>query len=126
VDVDRGPTVLLVEDDPAVRNIVGRMLRARFPLVLIAADAREALEHASSSRIDILVTDLLLKGPAGPELAERLRAVQPDVHVLYISGWSDHRRFPDLDPAEILPKPFTQEELEEAVSSALKGPNRRQ
>jgi len=111
-----GETILLVEDDPQVRSVVGRMLESLEYRVLSAGDGEEALElaRALESPIDLLLTDLVMVGLGGREVADRIRLLFPDTAVLYMSGYSDEAviRHGVLDPnASFLEKPFTTADL---------------
>jgi signal transduction histidine kinase/CheY-like chemotaxis protein len=116
-------TVLLVEDDPAVRSFAVRALESFGYSVLAAADGDEALQQLSShdASIDLLLTDALLPGMQGPEVARRVRAERPSTPVLFMSG------FADMSPAlaaltrdaPLLHKPFSIDELAVAVRDAM-------
>ena len=86
----RPATVLVVEDDPGVRQVMARALRAGGCAVLEAADGVEALRLAAValSPIDLLVADVILPGVSGPALAGLLSAAQPGIQVLLVSGYS--------------------------------------
>ena len=108
-------TVLLVEDAPMIRRLARDiMLRAGYT-VFEAGDAEQALALAEKQpHIDVLLTDLIMPGLSGVELAEQLRAARPDVRVLYMSGYTDNAivRNGMLGATEaFLQKPFTPEEL---------------
>jgi CheY-like chemotaxis protein len=95
-----GDTILLVEDDAQVRQIVTRMLESFGYRVLATASGEEglALVSDSAARIDLLLTDLVMPGFGGREVAERLRKHRPDVRVLYMSGYTaDVGRAPRRD-----------------------------
>jgi PAS domain S-box-containing protein len=117
-------TVLLVEDEHLVRDIGRAMLEDRGYTVLTAGDAREALAIAASfdGTIDLLLTDVMLPGSGGRELAERLVTVRPELRVLYTSGYTEeaiaHRGL--LEPGiRLLPKPFSGNELARKVRETL-------
>ncbi len=87
-----GETILLVEDDPAVRAFSARSLRGHGYTVLEAKDGEGALslcdEHEGP--IHLMVTDVVMPGMSGPDLAQRLALVCPKVKVLYVSGYTDN------------------------------------
>jgi signal transduction histidine kinase/CheY-like chemotaxis protein len=119
----RSGVVLVVEDDPAVREFARRSLEASGYVVITAAGADEALETCKDriEEIDVLLTDVLMPGTHGPELAARIRADRPDIGVVFMSGYAedDVARGPQLGGAgEILPKPFNVEALSRAVERA--------
>ena len=120
----RSGVVLLVEDDTAVREFVRRSLEATGYIVLVAADADQAL-RASRRRgevIDVLVTDIVMPGVHGPELAVLIRAQRPGIGLVLMSGYPDDDlgRGPELgQPCEMLPKPFNLEDLNRAVGRAV-------
>jgi PAS domain S-box-containing protein len=119
-----GPTLLLVEDEASVRAIAREMLVASGFSVLEAATGPEALAVAqrSSQPIDLLISDVVLPGMSGAELADRLRAERPSLRVLFTSGHSDEAigrlGVSRTDPA-FLQKPFTFEAFIEKVRGAL-------
>ena len=119
-------TVLVVEDEMPVRKLACRMLAAQGYAILAAASGDEALgvveQHEGA--IDCLVTDVVMPGMSGLDLAERMRARMPDLKVLFTSGYaadaieSRGGRFPD---ATYLTKPYTAEELARTLRSVLDG-----
>src|SRR3989449_2775141 len=117
-------TVLLVEDDEAVRTRARKMLASHGYTVLAApsgADARElAASHAGP--IHLLVTDVVLPGMSGRELAARFQSVRPALKVLYTSGYTDEAvvHHGVLDPGiAFLQKPFTSGALARKVRETL-------
>lgn len=118
--VETSLTVLVVEDDESVRRVVSQMLDAPGRRVLVAASAAEALSFASSTRLDLLVTDVVLPRISGHRIAKLVRTFHPGLPVLYISGWYDHPQFPELEGETILHKPFSCDELEAALAAVLR------
>ena len=117
-------TVLLVEDDDAVRNLAERVLAEAGYEVLTASGGWEALELVGRypNPIDLLLTDVVMPGMNGPELADRLGALRPETRVLFASGYTDgavfRRELPGGTPAFIA-KPFTPDALRRKVREAL-------
>jgi len=118
-----GERVLVVEDEPPLRAVLERILRSAGYHVAGAGSGEEALRLVAASRegFDLLVTDMVMPGMTGRELADRLRARQPGQSVLFMSGYSpellERRAGGDVGP--LLLKPFTPEELLAHVRSAL-------
>jgi CheY-like chemotaxis protein len=117
-------TVLLVEDDAAVRALGAQVLRAGGYEVLEAGDGGEALRVRSghAGPIHLLVTDLVMPGLGGRPLAERLTARYPELKVLYLSGYTDDAavRYGILrDHANFLQKPFSPTALARKVREVL-------
>ncbi len=118
-------TVLVVEDEPAVREIATEILRDLGYRVLEAADGDEALRvfGAHAAEVDLLLTDVVLPGSLrGREVAERITAVRPAVRVLYMSGYTEnsivHGGRLD-DGVHLLGKPFRREQLARKVAEML-------
>ena len=129
VDLPRGnATVLVVEDEPTVREIACAILSDLGYRVLEAADGEEALRvfGANSAAVDLLLTDVVLPGKVrGRELSERITAMRPDVRVLYMSGYTEnsivhHGRLDD--GVRLIGKPFKREQLAVKVAEALGHP----
>jgi two-component system, cell cycle sensor histidine kinase and response regulator CckA len=117
-------TILLVEDEPMVRQLATRVLQQLGYSVLEAADGMEALRVAQrhGGTIDLLLTDMVMPQMNGNVLAERLRAVHPRLKVLFISGYSDgmlgQQRLVERKDA-LLQKPFTPALLARTVRDVL-------
>jgi signal transduction histidine kinase/ActR/RegA family two-component response regulator len=117
-------TILLVEDEDSVRAFAVRVLSEQGYLVLDAANGAEALALAAAhgEPIDLLVTDVIMPGLQGHQLAVRMLAIRPGLRVLYVSGFTEnsvvHHGVPDHGVV-FLPKPFTGEALCTAVRQAL-------
>jgi two-component system, cell cycle sensor histidine kinase and response regulator CckA len=120
---DGTETVLVVEDEAEVRRITVRILEAHRYTVLEARDAKEALELAASPNlIDLLITDVVLPGMNGRELATLLAVSRPDMRVLYVSGYADHAivQHGNLEAGlAFLQKPFTPNGLARKVREVL-------
>jgi PAS domain S-box-containing protein len=116
-------TIVLVEDDDALRRALARKLRAGGYQVVEAGNAARALEKFEQhvGTIRMLVTDVVLPGMSGAELARTLRARTPALHVLFMSGYTDtsaHGDVPVGGPG-FLQKPFTPDAFASAVRSML-------
>jgi PAS domain S-box-containing protein len=115
-------TVLLVEDDRQVREVALAILRRHGHIVIAASDGDEAQRacEAHPHPIQLLLTDVVMPGITGRELAHRLRALRPELRVLCMSGYNDAVGDPDPEIA-YLQKPFTAEALMIAVRGVLDG-----
>jgi len=118
------PTILLVEDEAGIRALVRKILRREHFDVLEAGTAEEALNVAArhEGRIDLLLTDVILPGMGGRELAEGMRESLGDLKVLYVSGFTDDEavRAGTFPPgSKFLQKPFTLSALLGKVREAL-------
>ncbi len=104
--------VLLVEDEAGVRELAREYLEMSGYTVIVAADGHTAIELAAMHQgvIHLLMTDMVMPGIGGRELAERVQAARPDIKVLYMSGYTDqavvHQGILGTD-APLLQKPFT-------------------
>ncbi len=123
-----GETVLIIEDDPAVRVLVSQVLSELGYAFVEAADANSALPIIESSqRIDLLISDVGLPGMNGRQLAEIGRQMRPDLKVLFITGYAEHAavRGGFLDPGmQLITKPFTFELLTAKVREMIHTPPR--
>lgn len=119
-------TVLVVEDQDGIREIVKESLRRNGYKVLIAVDGNEALQMASSytDPIHLLITDLVMPNIGGRELAQRLTPLRPQMKVLFMSGYSEHAADDEeLDTsATVLQKPFSLDALVRNVRRVLDQP----
>jgi PAS domain S-box-containing protein len=124
--VHRPATVLLAEDEPALRAVARRALENHGYRVLEAGDGEEALALCArhDGTIDLLLTDVVMPRLGGPELAARVRPTRPELKVLYTSGYTEAglspRRRLDADGA-FLQKPYTPGALAEKVRAVLAG-----
>jgi CheY-like chemotaxis protein len=125
ISPDRVETVLIVEDEPSILKLARRILERQGYTVLTAADPTMALKVAEEHpvRIDLLITDVIMPGMNGRELAERLQPLHPGLKVLYMSGYTadviGQRGALDTD-VHFIPKPFSNQALAEKVRDALK------
>jgi PAS domain S-box-containing protein len=117
-------TILLIEDEAVVRRLVAEILESHGYSVLPAGDGPSALEllrrHPGS--VDLLLSDVVMPGMSGPDVANAVAAMRPDVRVLYISGYTDSHvgNHGVLEPGvQLLQKPFNADELTRAVRSVL-------
>jgi len=116
---------LIVDDEEPIRRLVDRVLRDAGMETVLAPDGPEALTvFEKAGHLDILVTDLMMPGMNGDELARRVRQRDPDLRVLYLTGYSD-RLFADKmvlwDNEAFLDKPCSIQGLLEAVALLLSG-----
>jgi DNA-binding response OmpR family regulator len=116
-------TLLIAEDEPSVRNLVASALRHDGYRLLIAASAEEALTAADAhdGPIDLLLTDAMMPGKSGLELANLLTARRPGVPVIVMSGYTEETLdVPGMkDPIALLQKPFTPRELRRRIREVL-------
>jgi len=110
-------TILLVEDEPGIRELILKILQRERYHVLQAETAEAALVLAQGHSIDLLITDILLPGIHGPELARRMQQSAPNLKTLFISGFTGEEKVPM--GARLLAKPFTLAALLEKVRGAL-------
>lgn len=116
--------VLLVEDEPRVRQLVAKVLRRRGYVVLEAEDAEAALRlfGSQASDISLLLTDVVMPGMSGHDLADSLSAAHPELKVIFMSGYSE-TDLPSRDDGDVsahhLSKPFTAEVLYTLVEGVL-------
>jgi two-component system cell cycle sensor histidine kinase/response regulator CckA len=118
-------TVLVVEDEVAVRTLAGRILRDRGYIALEATEGMEALQMVQeySGVIHLILTDVIMPGMSGKELVSKIEKMRPDIKALYISGYTDEAivRHGILDPdVAFLEKPFTINGFLSKVQEVLK------
>jgi signal transduction histidine kinase/ActR/RegA family two-component response regulator len=120
-------TILVVEDDDAVRKLMREVLAELGYAVLEYTDPSAAIAwcQAHPARVELLLTDLIMPEMNGSKLAARILAVHPETRVLYVSGYAEEsfaRRGLDLTGATFLEKPFTPRLLADRVREALSRP----
>jgi CheY-like chemotaxis protein len=118
-------TVLLCEDEASVRTLTHAILASYGYRVLEADTPEKAVEIAGGNEpIHVLVTDVVMPGMGGSELARRIESLRTGVKILYMSGYTDDTifRHGHLKPGSLfVQKPFTPEMLARKVRSALEG-----
>jgi two-component system cell cycle sensor histidine kinase/response regulator CckA len=125
IELPRGcETVLLVEDEPAVRSLVARVLTNSGYRVFEASSGHDGWQafQTHAHEIDLLLTDVVMPGIGGRELADRVRARRPDIKVLYMSGYMDDpalRQVLMQTHATLLSKPFSPRTVAQRVREML-------
>ena len=124
---ERAPiTILVVEDDPVLRDLVRRMLEEEGYSVLTAGSGDEAvgLAHRFTEPIHLVIADLVLPGVSGFDVADRVRSSHPERQVLYITGYSEvpvvRQELGETQQRSLI-KPFTKEALLQNVREVLDG-----
>jgi two-component system, cell cycle sensor histidine kinase and response regulator CckA len=120
----RTANVLLVEDESAVRDYVARVLRGAGHRVVVANDGESGLTVATRTAepFDVLLSDVVMPGMGGLTLARELKARYPSIRVLLVSGYTDEASDAAEAGFDLLPKPFTADELLARVQRALGTP----
>jgi DNA-binding NtrC family response regulator len=120
-------TILIVDDEPEVRKLVGAMV-SRHGFDVISADSGEAALQEYQKHggpIDLLLTDVVAPGMSGPMLADRLAEKQPGLKVLFMSGYDNTsvvQRYVVERGYDLLHKPFTADELVTKVNEMISRP----
>jgi two-component system, cell cycle sensor histidine kinase and response regulator CckA len=115
-------SILIVEDDVALLEVVGAMLESSGYRVQTASNEAAAIEIAqrNPAHINLLLSDVVMRDTSGPELSKKLKLIQPEMKVLYMSGYvGDKVR--DYGSRDVLEKPFTKNDLLRRVRAALEG-----
>jgi two-component system, cell cycle sensor histidine kinase and response regulator CckA len=124
VDLTGQGTILLVEDEDAVRNFGARALRSRGYTVIEAQSGVDALEKIGDGIDDIhlVVSDVVMPEMDGPTLLRELRARKPDLKVVFVSGYAEEafrKNLPDGEQFDFLAKPFSLKQLVETVKTVI-------
>jgi DNA-binding NtrC family response regulator len=118
-----GETILLVEDEPLIRELSRDMLERQGYRVVLASDAKEAERmSAKAGSFDLLITDAVMPSITGAELARRIRASHPGLKVLFISGYTSEppeREETGGESAAFLQKPFSADSLGRKIRQIL-------
>ena len=117
-------TILLVEDEPMVRTVAERALTRHGYKVLTANNGEEALEVIDQGdEIALLISDVVMPLMDGPTMVREARKTRPELPILFMSGYAEEqlRKSIDIDNVAFLPKPFSVQELAEAVRKVLSG-----
>ena len=114
--------MLLVEDEPMVRQVAERALTRHGYTVITATNGKEALEVLSRGEpIELLVSDVVMPLMDGPTMVREARKTRPKLPILFMSGYAEEqlRKSIDIDNVAFLPKPFSVQELAEAARKVL-------
>jgi len=126
-DVTGQDTVLLVEDEEAVRSFAARALRLRGYIVLEASGGEEALEIVKNEgdKIDLVITDVVMPNMDGPTMVKHIKELKPELRVIFMSGYAEEafrRSDQTSENIHFLPKPFGLKQLAAKVKEVLAGP----
>jgi two-component system, cell cycle sensor histidine kinase and response regulator CckA len=121
----RRQRILIVDDDEQVLRTLGRILQKEGFVIMLASDGQKALDMAKEhSQIDLLITDIVMRGINGVELAARLKWERPDMPVLFTSGYTQQQigtRYKLPENSAFLEKPWTPDDIK-AEALRLIGP----
>ncbi|MDE2493791.1 MAG: response regulator, partial [Alphaproteobacteria bacterium] len=125
-DVTGQDTILLVEDEEAVRSFAARALRMRGYNVIEASGGEEALEivRAAAAPIHLLITDVVMPNMDGPTLVRAVRRIRPEIAIIFMSGYAEEafrRNDEKAEDLHFLPKPFGLKQLAAKVKEVLSG-----
>ena len=117
-------TILFVEDELAMRELITHLLSDRGFVVLTAADGYEALRILADRHVDVLFTDVVMPGISGFQLASQAKLMRPHLKVLYVSGYPQTAAG-GTDPrhGKLLPKPVRPAMLVWEINTLLEGTN---
>lgn len=117
---DEQNQILIVDDEPSIRRSLQRLLQMKGFSVEVAADLTAALAAVENQRFDVLLVDVILPGIRGPDLAARLQQVQPDLAVIFMSGYPRHA-LEDVSETthQLVGKPFDMDHLFAAIAAVL-------
>ena len=121
---DDAKQILIVDDEESVRKYVDRVLTMAGYRTIVAADCANAIVIAGQIRVDLLLTDVMMPEMSGAALAVKLREIDPDLKVLYLTGYAERlfdERWTLGGKEAFLEKPCTAAGLREAVSMSITG-----
>ena len=123
-DLTGNATILLVEDEEAVRAFAARALISRGYTVHEASSGTEALEvmEREEGKIDLVVSDVVMPEMDGPSLLRELRQTRPDLKIIFVSGYAEDafkKNLPENEQFNFLPKPFSLKQLATTVKETL-------
>lgn len=116
--------LLIVEDDPEMRDLLRKVLEKEGYQITLAADGHEAAVGLTRDHFDLVITDLLMPHDGGLELLETIRGTQPMLPVIIITAfgdWQSYSRALELGAAAFISKPLRMAELITAIHAALPG-----
>ena len=121
-----GETILVIEDDAAVRSLTKRVLEARGYQVMLVGNGAEAIRALSDERLSfsLVVTDMVLPDTSGSHVMELIKKKRPSCRILLMSGYTAEdvsREHPNVASAHFIEKPFTPEQLAHTVRKILDG-----
>ena len=111
-------TILVVEDQPQLGDLMTKILEGAGHQVLAAPDGATALKLADRRHLDLVITDVAMPQMSGPQLVESLRLARPDLPAIYTSGYTGDS-LPVDNLSRFLPKPFSIDQLIDATREAL-------
>ncbi len=118
------PHLMVVEDDPEMRDLLRKVLEKEGYLISLAANCHEAVSALGKDQFDLVVTDMLMPHDGGLELLETLRSTLPDLPVIIITAfgdWQSYSRALELGAVAFISKPLKMAELTAAIHTALAG-----
>jgi len=110
--------ILVVEDEESLQALISRILENEGYQVRLASSPEEVDEETAAS-IDLLLTDMVMPGGSGLELYDKLRSIQPDLKVIFMSGYTDQDILPDQSDIPFLQKPFSPHDLTRTIRAVL-------
>ena len=122
-------TVLIVEDEPILRNLMRRILEKRDYRVLVANDSADAVDIAAAEAegIDLLITDVMMPGIDGFDVADQLSEIHPMLRVLFLTGHAPDSRYVndrlETNRGALLLKPFSQSALLDKIEDLFNTPS---